>query len=85
MVTDFKYVLEFVLVCRGYKDDAGQVPLNACDRGAARDGTRKVRKAVQSMHLFVLENNVMPIMVAGEMRWLAGLSHVSKETSWAYQ
>lgn len=73
----------YLLVCRGYKDDAGQVPLNACDRGAVRDGTRK---AVQSrQYLLILENNVMLIMAAGEMPWLAGLSHVSRETSWAYQ
>lgn len=58
MVTDIVCALEFILVCRGYKDDPGQVPLNACDRGAVRDGMRKVRKAAQSRCLFVLENNV---------------------------
>lgn len=40
MVTDILCALEFILVCRGYKDDPGQVPLDACDRGAVRDGTR---------------------------------------------
>lgn len=85
MVTDIVCAFELVLVCREFKDDAGQVPLNACDRGAVRDDTGKVRKVVQSRYLLILEDNVMLIMAAGEMPWLAGLSHVSKETSWAYQ